>query len=120
MPRLVHMLLAAGATLIGLTTAQCNLTPEANISTADGVEYKLLRTGLQRPRHLVVDIKGNILITEAGKGVRRVVLDDGENLDVCIDSDGALISDTNVRFFVFNPASSSSARELITSLCDYS
>ncbi|KAJ4256940.1 hypothetical protein NW762_009036 [Fusarium torreyae] len=96
MPRLVQMLLATGATLIGLTTALCNLTPEANISTADGVEYKLLRTGLQRPRHLVVDIEGNILIAEAGKGVRRVVLDDGKNLDVCIDSDDTLISDANL------------------------
>jgi len=99
MPRLVQVLLAAGATLISLTSAQCNLTPKASIATADGVEFKLLRTGLQRPRHLVVDTEGNLLIAEAGsKGVRRVVLDDGKDLDVCIDSDDALISNANVRF----------------------
>ncbi|KAJ9415694.1 soluble quino protein glucose/sorbosone dehydrogenase [Fusarium oxysporum] len=61
------------------------------------VQFKLLRTGLQRPRHLVVDTEGNLLIAEAGsKGVRRVVLDDGKDLDVCIDSDDALISNANL------------------------
>lgn len=109
MTRLSQLLLAAGATLVGLTSAQCSLTPTASIATADGVEFKLLRTGLQRPRHLVVDTEGNLLITEAGsKGVRRVVLDDGKDLDVCIDSDKALISNANVRFS--NPACSSAAR----------
>lgn len=99
MPRLAQVLLAAGVTLLGLTSAQCNLTPKASIATADGVEQKLLRTGLQRPRHLVVDTEGNLLIAESGnKGVRRVVLDGGKDLDVCIDSDKALISDANVRF----------------------
>ncbi|RGP76967.1 hypothetical protein FLONG3_4905 [Fusarium longipes] len=94
MARLLQVLLAAGATFAGVTSAQCNLTPNANISTADGVEYKLLLKGLQRPRHLVVDTEGNLLITEASKkGVRRVVLDQGKDLDVCIDSDAALISD---------------------------
>ncbi|UZP39296.1 hypothetical protein NXS19_007112 [Fusarium pseudograminearum] len=54
-------------------------------------------TGLQRPRHLVVDTEGNLLIAESGnKGVRRVVLDGGKDLDVCIDSDKALISDANL------------------------
>ncbi|KAF4995729.1 hypothetical protein FGRMN_4936 [Fusarium graminum] len=97
MPPLRQILFAAGVTLIGLTSAQCNLTPGANIGTADGVEYKLLRTGLQRPRHLVIDTEGNLLIAEAGnKGVRRVILDDGKGLDVCIDSDEALISDANL------------------------
>ncbi|KAM0311931.1 hypothetical protein ACHAPQ_012314, partial [Fusarium lateritium] len=97
MPRLIKLLLAVGASLIGLTSAQCSLAPKANISTAEGVEYKLLLTGLQRPRHLVVDTEGNLLIAEAGtKGVRRVVLDNGKDLDVCIDSDDALISDANL------------------------
>ncbi|CVL08746.1 related to L-sorbosone dehydrogenase [Fusarium mangiferae] len=97
MTRLVQVLLAAGATLVGLTSAQCNLAPTASIATADGVEFKLLRTGLQRPRHLVFDTEGNLLIAEAGsKGVRRVVLDDGKDLDVCIDSDDALISNANL------------------------
>lgn len=98
MPSLAQVLFAAGATLLSLTSAQCNLTPTASIATADGVEQKLLRTGLQRPRHLVVDTEGNLLIAESGnKGVRRVVLDDGKDLDVCIDSDDALISDADVR-----------------------
>ncbi|KAL6914666.1 hypothetical protein FSST1_012426 [Fusarium sambucinum] len=97
MPRLAQVLLAAGAALVGLTSAQCNLTPKFNISTSDGVEFKLLRTGLQRPRHLVVDTEGNLLIAEGGnKGVRRVVLDDGKDLDVCIDSDKAVIAETSV------------------------
>lgn len=103
MSRLVK-LLAVGASLVGLASAQCNLTPKASIATAEGVEYKLLRTGLQRPRHLVVDTEGNLLITEAGaKGVRRVVLDGGKDLSVCIDSDDALISDANVRFSILLP-----------------
>ncbi|KIL88324.1 hypothetical protein FAVG1_08403 [Fusarium avenaceum] len=96
MSRLVK-LLAVGASLVGLASAQCSLTPKASIATAEGVEYKLLRTGLQRPRHLVVDTEGNLLITEAGaKGVRRVVLDGGKDLSVCIDSDDALISGANL------------------------
>ncbi|KAF5675561.1 L-sorbosone dehydrogenase [Fusarium heterosporum] len=97
MSRLVKFLLVAGASLISLASARCNLTPNANISTAEGVEYKLLLAGLQRPRHLVVDTEGNLLITEAGsQGVRRLVLDDGKNLDVCISSEEALISDANL------------------------
>lgn len=101
---LLVKLFAVGASLVGLASAQCNLTPKASIATAEGVEYKLLRTGLQRPRHLVVDTEGNLLITEAGaKGVRRVVLDGGKDLSVCIDSDDALISDANVRFSILLP-----------------
>lgn len=104
MPRLSQLLAFTGASLVTFVSAQCALQPTANIATAEGVEFKLLRTGLQRPRHLVVDTEGNLLIAESGlRGVRRVVLDDGEGLDVCVGSANALISNSNVCHLLWTP-----------------
>ena len=82
-----------------LAAAQCAVQPSSQVVAAEGVNYKLLRNNLARPRHLVVDSEDNVLILEAGSGsVRRLVMDGGEGTDVCIQSDSAIISNQQVRF----------------------
>ncbi|XWX00822.1 hypothetical protein V2A60_008844 [Cordyceps javanica] len=68
--------------------------PASNPQTADGVAFKVLQNGLARPRGVIMDAQGNLLVVEAkGKGVTRVVLDDADGLDVCVSSSAQLIGD---------------------------
>ncbi|KAM3449440.1 hypothetical protein MY3296_006905 [Beauveria thailandica] len=71
--------------------------PASNPQTADGVAFKVLQNGLAKPRGIVMDSEGNLLLVEAkGKGVTRVVLDDAEGLDVCVSSSAQLIDDSTL------------------------
>ncbi|OAA71224.1 Soluble quinoprotein glucose/sorbosone dehydrogenase [Cordyceps fumosorosea ARSEF 2679] len=85
---------AACATAAGAAAACPGPAPASSPQTADGVAFKVLLNGLARPRGVVMDGEGNLLVVEAkGKGVTRVVLDDGAGLDVCVSSSAQLISD---------------------------
>lgn len=81
-----------------LAASQCEtLKPKSNPQVADGVQFKLLLNDLSRPRGVIADSKGNLLVVEAGgKGIRRVELDDGEGLDTCVKSSAQLVSDNSV------------------------
>lgn len=92
MVRLNSVLLTCATAV--LASAQCALETSAKIETAEGVQYKLLFEGLGRPRHLVVDSEGNLLVVNGG--VRRIVLDGSEGLDVCTESDSQLVENEAV------------------------
>lgn len=71
--------------------------PSSNPKTASGVGYKVLLNDLSRPRGVTVDSEGNLLLVEGrSKGVTRVVLNDAEGLDVCVDSSDLLIDESSV------------------------
>lgn len=72
----------------------------SKLMTAPGVEYRMLLNGLSDPRGLVADAEGNLLVVErgdGGKGVTRVVLDDGHGTHVCVESKTRLVPDSKVR-----------------------
>lgn len=87
----------------GATDPACQAPkPKADPRAAPGVEYKVLANDLQKPRGVILDSEGNLLIVEASsKGVRRVVLNDADGLDVCVDSSSQLINDSSVRTVEF-------------------
>lgn len=71
----------------------------SNPQTADGVTFKVLLNDLGRPRGVVLDSESNLLIVEAnGHGVRRVVLDGADGMDLCVSSSSQLISEKTVTF----------------------
>ncbi|EGX88842.1 Soluble quinoprotein glucose/sorbosone dehydrogenase [Cordyceps militaris CM01] len=86
--------LAALAQTAAAASACPGPAPASNPQSADGVAFKVLQNGLARPRGVVMDAEGNLLVVEAqGKGVTRVVLDDAAGLDVCVSSSAQLIDD---------------------------
>ncbi|TQS31811.1 hypothetical protein Golomagni_07898, partial [Golovinomyces magnicellulatus] len=91
-------LLAASQHVFAATTFQCpGPAPPSKPVTAPGVQYKVLLNGLSRPRGIIVDPKGNLLLVEAkDKGLKRVVLNDATGMDVCVDSSDTIIPDTTL------------------------
>lgn len=57
----------------------CGVTSE-NISgplvAADGYEYQLLVKGLSKPRGIIFDSQGHLLVVESGKGLTALTLKD--------------------------------------------
>ncbi|KAG6111242.1 hypothetical protein E4U31_004752 [Claviceps sp. LM219 group G6] len=78
--------------------AHCEgLKPKSNPQVAPGLQFKVLANNLQRPRGIVFDPEGNLLVVEgAGKGIRRIVLDDGEGLDTCVVSSKQLVAESSL------------------------
>lgn len=78
--------------------AHCEgLKPKSSPQVAPGLQFKVLANNLQRPRGIVFDPEGNLLVVEgAGKGIRRIVLDDGEGLDTCVVSSKQLVAESSV------------------------
>ncbi|POR34603.1 L-sorbosone dehydrogenase [Tolypocladium paradoxum] len=95
--RLVLGALCAAAAAAA-AAAQCKyIKPAWNPTAAPGVEFKVLLNGLEWPRGIVIDGEGNLLLVEErGKGVRRVVLDDGEGMDVCVKESSQLIPESSL------------------------
>lgn len=94
MPLFTTLILLLIAALPNPSAAQCgtSLQPSSSPVTAAGVSYKLLLNGLGLPRGVAVDSEGNLLVVEqAARGIRRVVLSDAEGLDVCVESQATLI-----------------------------
>lgn len=89
--------------LAGLTPVLANApacpgpAPASSPKAAPGVEYKVLINGLERPRGVVLDTKGNLLVVESkGKGVRRIVLNGASGLDVCVESSAQIVPESTV------------------------
>ncbi|KAG5987107.1 hypothetical protein E4U43_005231 [Claviceps pusilla] len=89
----------AAALYAGMTMAtHCvDLMPKSKPQVAPGVQFKVLANDLNRPRGLVADSEGNLLVVESGgKGIRRIVLNDGEGLDTCIVSSTQLVAESTL------------------------
>ncbi|RDA91637.1 hypothetical protein CP533_0059 [Ophiocordyceps camponoti-saundersi (nom. inval.)] len=61
------------ATIVAL--AATRVLAGAKVASAEGLSHRLVLDGLSKPRGLVEDSRGNLLVVERGKGVLRVVLD---------------------------------------------
>lgn len=91
--RLFVTALCAGVSL----AAQCNnLKPKSNPQAAPGVRFKVLANDLNRPRGIVTDSKGNLLVVESGNGIRRIVLNAGAGIDTCVSSSTQLVAESSL------------------------
>ncbi|OIW26202.1 soluble quino protein glucose dehydrogenase [Coniochaeta ligniaria NRRL 30616] len=93
--RLVAVLVVLWSWTTQQVTAQTCAAVTGRYQPKMGSGYKsaVIATGLQQPRHIVVDTAGNLLVAEGGSGsVRRLVLkEQGET--VCVASNTAVTND---------------------------
>lgn len=69
------LVLAGSATADTCTQNRLHTTYPAPVA-ADGWSYRLIAHGLQRPRSILFDDSGALLVLESGKGVTRLTFDD--------------------------------------------
>ncbi|OTA56664.1 soluble quino protein glucose dehydrogenase [Hypoxylon sp. EC38] len=72
------------------------LNPSAQLKISDGYTAQVILNGLNRPRDLVLDTAGNLLVSEqGGAGIRRIVLTES-NGNTCVASSSQLIPDSSL------------------------
>jgi glucose/arabinose dehydrogenase len=70
--------------------SSCGLKDAFPLAAADGWSWVKIAGGLKKPRGVVVDAKGNLLVVEAGKGVTAHVF----GSDGCVSSTHAVIDNS--------------------------
>lgn len=97
-------LLATGALLLHSVTAQssssaCAASLTASYpapSLASGYQAKLVANKLKKPRSIIFDSEGNLLVVQAGKGITSLTFKDGENGCLSVSESKDIIADTSV------------------------
>jgi len=86
-------------TLAARAVAQCpSLTPSYPApSVAPGYEARLIAQNLEKPRGIVFDSKGSLLVVERGKGISAHQLNYGEGSCVSVKKSTTIIADKTVR-----------------------
>lgn len=83
--------------LSSYTEAQkaCGITSDnirGPLVAADGYEYQLLAKGLNKPRGIIFDSQGHLLVVESGKGLTALTLkDEGPTGCVQVESNQPLV-----------------------------
>ncbi|KAI1469032.1 soluble quino protein glucose dehydrogenase [Daldinia caldariorum] len=92
------ILSALGLFLSSAHAQNCTaLTPFAPLKVSDGYTAQVVLNGLKGPRDIVLDTAGNILVSEQrGAGIRRVVLTESDDGNVCVASSAQLIPDSSL------------------------
>ncbi|KAK3081323.1 hypothetical protein LTS18_007966 [Coniosporium uncinatum] len=97
--------LALVAILPGVTTAQtttaatCSdtLTPSyAAPSVAPGYEARLVASGLYKPRGIIFDTSGNLLVVQQGGGITGLRLSDGGGACVSVAANATVVENANL------------------------
>jgi hypothetical protein len=84
---------AAGNFVVGLAAADCE-RPMVNLVPVMAPGYKavLLASGLHLPSSVTVDPMGNVLVLEAGGGIKRVAIDHDDYTGAsCVTNDENII-----------------------------
>jgi len=93
------------AILPGVTTAQtttaatCSdtLTPSyAAPSVAPGYEARLVANGLYKPRGIIFDTNGNLLVVQQGGGIAGLRLSDGGGACLSVAANATVVKNANV------------------------
>lgn len=94
------LLLASSASAQSVT---CTLRPEyAAPVMADGWQSRLIATGLSRPRSIIFDTEGALLVVEQGGGIKHLKLADGNGTCLSVQSQTDLVNNTAVSFGAIN------------------
>lgn len=64
---------------------------------ASGWQGQLVVTGLKKPRSILVDAAGNLLVLEAGKGLTRITWNDNGGTCLSVAQSKLIINDAAVR-----------------------
>ena len=90
---MLHLLTLLLCIPVLLVQAQCGLqhSYDAQIEVADGWNMTLVMTGLSRPRGMVIDNDGRLLVVDVGVGVKRFEVIEHENAGVCLSGSGEVI-----------------------------
>lgn len=111
--------LGAALLLPSLAFAQsssCGLAPSSGIrpSIASGYTYQVVATGLARPRGILIDSEGNLLVVERGKGAVTAHTLEEEDGCVSIATSTNVTDGFDVRFLC-SPCPSTSYPDLFSS-----
>ena len=97
MVQLQHLVLALWTLSSGALAQTCpTINPQFTPTWGSGFSGRVVVNGLSRPRGIAFDSQNNLLVVEAGTGVRYVKLTDNGGTDVCVGSSKRLISETGV------------------------
>jgi hypothetical protein len=100
-------LFATSALLLHSITAQTSSSPcaasltasYAAPSVASGYQAKLVANNLKKPRSIIFDSEGNLLVVESGKGITSLSFKEGENGCVSASGTKEIIGDASVGHF---------------------
>jgi len=92
---------ALGTLLLGVAeAATCDLTNNfAEPVLANGWEHKLIVKGLTKPRSILFDSEGNLLVIQQGAGLIHLAFDDGGSTCLDVAKKTFLINSTEVSHF---------------------
>lgn len=96
-PYVPLLLSAAWLQSTSAQTVTCNLTPDYTAPVAaTGWESKLIVTGLSRPRSILFDSEGALLIVQARTGILHLRLADGNGTCLRVAEQSELVTDPQV------------------------
>ena len=89
---------ALGTLLLGVAeAATCDLTNNfAEPVLANGWEHRLIAKGLTKPRSILFDSEGNLLVIQQGAGLIHLAFDDGGSTCLDVAKKTFLINSTEV------------------------
>lgn len=64
---------------------------------AEGWSYRLIANGIKKPRSILFDSQGALLVVDSGTGITRLVLQDDGGTCLSVKSKTVVIEDSNVR-----------------------
>ncbi|KAI0008375.1 soluble quino protein glucose dehydrogenase [Xylariaceae sp. FL0662B] len=84
-----------GLVISAVVAQNCSgIDPSAPLNISSDYTAQVILNGLNLPRGIVFDTAGNVLVVEqGGDGVRRVVLSESDDGNVCVESSSQLIPD---------------------------
>lgn len=96
-------LLSTGALLLHSIAAQSSSACSASLtasypapSLASGYQAQLVANRLRRPRSIIFDSEGNLLVVEAGRGITGLTFQESGNGCLSVSATKAIINDTSV------------------------
>lgn len=83
--------------VVSAQSVTCNLEPGyAAPVMADGWESRLIVNGLRRPRSILFDTEGALLVVEQQTGIRHLRLADGNGTCLSVQDETTLVQDSAV------------------------
>jgi glucose/arabinose dehydrogenase len=91
----LSLLLIAGAVAQTCESNQLKVSYPAPIA-ADGWEYRLVAQGMKKPRSLLFDSDGALIVLDAGVGILRFTLQDNGGSCVSVAQNATLLANKDV------------------------
>lgn len=81
-----------------LVAGKCSneLKASHDIVAAEGWSHRLIANGIKKPRSIMFDSAGGLLVVDSGIGITRLVLQDDGGTCLSVKSKTAVIEDGNV------------------------